>query len=264
MKKSLFALFLSLVLLLSACGGGEQDPQPAPEPESLSASVSEPAPEPEPAPESTPESQSSQAEPEPEPVSESQPEESSSAPDESWENPDTSILDTPEAKERSARGNALEEELESAMPKEIYSWFHVWSQGEVGLEIGTNNEKAVDEFLANWQGAKWDKLVVEPDDHSRAEAEALAQKIADYHYDFGPGAVCEVMEVDGMVWVSVDFQKDEDIILLPDEIKKIAEQEGLSKVLAYMVSVQGNPCRTPEAPATNPDGTIATITNPDT
>lgn len=263
MRKPLLALLLSLVLLLSACGGGGQapEPAPAPEPESPSASVSEPAPEPEPAPESTPESQSSQPEPEPE---SSQPEESSFDPNKSWENPDTSILDTPEAKERSARGNTLEEELESAMPKEIYSWFHVWSQGEVGLEISTNNEKAVDEFLANWQGAKWDKLVVEPADHSRAEAEALAQKIADYHYDFGPGAVCEVMEVDGMVWVSVDFQKDEDIILLPDEIKKIAEQEGLSKVLAYMVSVQGNPCRTPEAPATNPDGTIATITNPDT
>ena len=164
MKKPLFALVLSLMLLLTACAPGQApETSPAPEPESPSASVSEPAPEPEPAPESAPESQSSQPEPEPEST---QPEEPSSEPSGPWENPDTSILDTPETEERVARGYALEKELESTMPKEIYCWFHVWNQGEVGVEIGTNNKKALEEFLVNWQGTKWDKLEIEPADHS--------------------------------------------------------------------------------------------------
>lgn len=257
MKKPLFALVLSLMLLLTACAPGQTpETAPAPEPESPS-SVSEPAAEPEPEPESAPESQSSQPEPEPEST---QPEESSSDPNGPWENPDTSILDTPETEERVARGYALEKELESTMPKEIYCWFHVWNQGEVGVEIGTNNKKALEEFLVNWQGTKWDKLEIEPADHSRAEAEALAKKIVDCHYDFGPGAVCEVMEVDGMIWVSADFQKEEDIIFpMPEELARLAEEAGLSEIVKYSASVNGG--RAYEGPTTSPD---RTITNPDT
>ena len=248
MKKPLFALVLSLMLLLTACAPGQTpETSPAPEPESPS-SVSESAAEPEPEPESAPESQSSQ------------PEEPSSEPSGPWENPDTSILDTPETEERVARGYALEKELESTMPKEIYCWFHVWNQGEVGVEIGTNNKKALEEFLVNWQGTKWDKLEIEPADHSRAEAEALAKKIVDCHYDFGPGAVCEVMEVDGMIWVSADFQKEEDIIFpMPEEFARLAEEAGLSEIVKYSASVNGG--RAYKGPTTSPD---RTITNPDT
>lgn len=242
MKKPLFALLLTLTLFLAACAPGQApETSPAPEPESPS-SVSEPAPEPE-----------SESEPGSTP-----PEEPSSDSNGPWENPDTALLDTPESEERVARGYALEEELESTMPKEIYCWFHVWNQGEVGVEIFTNNKKALDEFLANWQGTKWDKLEIEPADYSRAEAEALAKKIADCHYDFGPGAVCEIKEVDGLIWVSADFQREEDIIFpMPEEFTRLAEEAGLSEIVMYSASVNGGRAyegpTDPLPPGVNPD-----------
>ena len=97
-------------------------------------------------------------------------------------------------------------------------------------------------------------------DRLRAEAEALAKKIVDCHYDFGPGAVCEVMEVDGMIWVSADFQKEEDIIFpMPEELARLAEEAGLSEIVKYSASVNGG--RAYKGPTTSPD---RTITNPDT
>ena len=259
MKKPLFALLLTLTLFLAACAPGQApETSPAPEPESPS-SVSEPVADPEAEPEPTPEPEPESSQPEPEPEPEpSQPEEPSSDSNGPWENPDTALLDTPESEERVARGYALEEELESTMPKEIYCWFHVWNQGEVGVEIFTNNKKALDEFLANWQGTKWDKLEIEPADYSRAEAEALAKKIADCHFDFGPGPVCEIKEVDGLIWVIADFQREEDIIFpMPEEFARLAEEAGLSEIVMYSASVNGGRAyegpTEPLPPGVNPD-----------
>lgn len=105
MKKPLFALVLSLMLLLTACAPGQApETSPAPEPESPSASVSEPAPEPEPAPESAPESQPSQ------------PEESGPAPNETQNNPDTALMEQdPNVGEAEAKG----EKRKPACPKKF-------------------------------------------------------------------------------------------------------------------------------------------------
>ena len=252
------ALGAALLMLLTACAPGQApETSPAPEPESPS-SVSAPAPEPEAEPEP---SQPESSEPEPQSESEpepSQPEEPSSDPNGRQENPDTAFMYTPEQEQEIARavarGTALEKELEAAMPKEIYSSFHVFCQKNVELQIRTNDEKALDEFLASWQGTKWDELEKIPVDHSRAEAEALAKKIADYGYDFGPGAVCEAFEDSGSVWVSVDFAKNEDVIFsLPEELARLAEEAGLSEIVRYNASVNGFRPNGPTTPGVNPD-----------
>lgn len=164
MKKPLFALVLSLMLLLTACAPGQAPKtSPAPEPESPSASVSEPAPEPEPAPESAPESQSSQPEPEPEST---QPEEPSSEPSGPWENPDTTRNpDTafgpneqpPASDPTESPRYLLREYLKTALTTEEYTSFYVFYVAEKeGLGILTPNVDRVKEVVAAYDGPSID------------------------------------------------------------------------------------------------------------
>ena len=146
MKKAIPALFLALVLLLSACAAPEQAPETSPASASVPespASVSELAPEPEPAsePESTPE-------PEPEP---SRSEEPASNPNDSHRNPDTAFPpdQQPPATTPVDPQAVMCDYLEASLTDEEYTSIY-WR--DEGLGILTPNVERVKEIVAAYGG----------------------------------------------------------------------------------------------------------------
>ena len=146
MKKAIPALFLALVLLLSACAAPEQAPETSPASASVPespASVSELAPEPEPAsePESTPE-------PEPEP---SRSEEPASNPNDSHRNPDTAFPpdQQPPATTPVDPQAAMCDYLEASLTDEEYTSIY-WR--DEGLGVLTPNVERVKEIVAAYGG----------------------------------------------------------------------------------------------------------------
>lgn len=144
MKKAIPALFLALVLLLSACAAPEQAPETSPASASVPespASVSELAPEPEPAsePESTPE---------PEP---SRSEEPTSNPNDSHRNPDTAFPpdQQPPATTPVDPQAVMCDYLEASLTDEEYTSIY-WR--DEGLGVLTPNVERVKEIVAAYGG----------------------------------------------------------------------------------------------------------------
>lgn len=83
----------------------------------------------------------------------------------------------------------------SQLPKDSYSYIcvdhydnrFIFNEKRVMLEIGVIDEAAVDEFLASWEGEKWDKLVKLPGSCSVAAQEEFARR-AEEEITLGPGA----------------------------------------------------------------------------
>ena len=243
MRKSLLALLVSLVLLLSACGGGGQAPQSAPEPESPSASVSEPAPEPESEPEPfqpEPEATPFQPEPVPAPEPDYQP-----LPPQGEVNPDTA----PDFGDESYtdvvrhRADPLWEALEPALQAigEDYSFFDVSVEDgslDVVLEIGVINEEAVDQFLTGWTGPSWDKVEKKPGNCSVAKKEAFIQAVEQLELEPGIHAYVNSYPFEETLLVGVrkkggevTQEEEERWEQLPQAIKDLALETGVPEEL---------------------------------
>ena len=264
------AILLAL-LILTACAVGQA---PSPEPESGPSSVSEPAPALSSEPSSVPGSSSAPEETTPpEPDHAGDPDWPSSGEDPitgppdmgPQDNPDTSVMYTPEENAAWQREFAFVDEIDDAfsreLPKKCYSYYSAYGEGagaemKLVLEIVVTDEAALDAYLSAWTGTRWDKLMKKPGRVSQAKQEEFAERAN--KLDLGPDVYLEVRPDGG----STNTEYGRILVSVGDKRWKEAEQA--VKDLAKEMGIPEDMLSYLEPRPTgsvNPDGTV---TNPDT
>lgn len=215
MKK--LALFLSLLLLLAACGRAGQvpgsEPEPVPEPPESPASVSEPAP-----PEGVPAPASKPSQPE-EPARQE------------------------EQKKLFERAGRLYEELKPVLgnAKDSVGYFYVStnvSDMVVELVIGVVDEKTVDSLLAGWAGEPWDVLQKEECSCSIARQEEFAAAARKLELAPGVRVSASTAEMNAFDLRGVQISVELDDLWAPrEEVERWAQMPRAVKELAEAMGV---------------------------